>query len=73
MTDQYRGQPESAKLNRAITRALDTLGPIRVLEILGDNFLTMSTIPGHDKPYLAAIDHISKAMGEFPPLKKEGA
>lgn len=56
-------QPESFKFQKALIRALDQLGPIRVLEIVGDVFLEQ--VGPRERAFNDAVIHVGNAMYEF--------
>jgi hypothetical protein len=63
MSQPYAGQPESRRFVTALSRALDQLGPIRTLELVGDTFL--SQVGPREKAYSDAVIHVGNAMYEF--------
>lgn len=56
-------QTESDRFTRALARALDTLGPVRTLDLLADVFLNAQ---GPDEPaYTASVPHVAAAVKLF--------
>jgi hypothetical protein len=65
-------QPESKRFTLALVRALDQLGPVRTLELMGETFLNAVGGP-QEAAYNAAIPHITEAMTPFLDLMKKSS